>query len=208
MRGSLRVISLTVRREPLIRLRCAPAPSPTRGEGKKARFEPNALGDRPTPMKSRILFAALTAFLALAAAPASATDEHDYARDEYAIIRDGLAPSKQMSLASHADPDDGHGTGRNFHVWLMAEPAHRKLARLPDIGPRGILDTGPDAYHTFWSADSRHVAVTYRSDRHLVEFTLFEVQGRRVRLTTGPSLFRDVTGRDIASDRHGGGDDL
>ena len=81
----------------------------------------------------------LAAFLALAVTPARATDEHDYARDEYAIIRDGLAPNKQMSLASHADPEsDGHGIGHNFHVWLMAEPAHRKLARLPGIGPESL----------------------------------------------------------------------
>src|SRR5882757_3491079 len=116
--------------------------------------EPPAAPDRRTQMKSiRTLFAALAAFLALAAAPACATDEHDYARDEYAIIRDGLAPNRQMSLASHADPEsDGHGTGHNFHVWLMAEPAHRKLARLPDIGPNALLDTGPNAYRTYWSA--------------------------------------------------------
>ena len=48
------------------------------------------------------IFSILTTFLALAVCPAGATDSHDYAKDEYAIIRDGLAPNKQMSLASMA----------------------------------------------------------------------------------------------------------
>jgi hypothetical protein len=152
-------------------------------------------------MKSRLLFATLAAFLAFAAAPACATDEHDYARDEYAIIRDGLAPNKQMSLASHADPEsDGHGTGHNFHVWLMAEPAHRKLARLPAIGPQALLDTGPNAYRTYWSADSRHVAVNFRSGRHELELNLYRIENRRARLISGPSLFKDVTSRNVGRD--------
>jgi hypothetical protein len=152
-------------------------------------------------MKSRLLFATLAAFLALATAPACATDEHDYARDEYAIIRDGLAPNKQMSLASHADPEsDGHGIGHNFHVWLMAEPAHRKLARLPAIGPQALLDTGPNAYRTYWSADSRHVAVNYRSGRHELELNLYRIENRRARLISGPSLFKDVTSRNVGKD--------
>lgn len=156
-------------------------------------------------MKSRTLFAALAAFLAFAAAPACATDEHDYARDEYAIIRDGLAPNKQMSLASHADPEsDGHGTGHNFHVWLMAEPTHRKLARLPDIGPEAFLDTGPNAYRTYWSADSRHVAVNFRSDRHVLELNLYAIENRRAHLISGPTLFRDVTGRNVGPDENFG----
>jgi hypothetical protein len=71
-----------------------------------------------------ILFSALAAFLAFAAASARATDSHDYARDEYAIIDGGLAPNKRISLASHGE---GEGGVENFHIWLMAEPAHRKI---------------------------------------------------------------------------------
>ena len=147
----------------------------------------------------------LAAFLALAAAPACATDEHDYARDEYAIISDGLAPNKQMSLASHADPEsDGHGIGHNFHVWLMAEPAHRKLARLPDIGPNALLDTGPNAYRTSWAPDSRHVAVGFRSNRHVLELNLYAIENRRARLISGSTLFKDVTSRNVGRDENYG----
>lgn len=156
-------------------------------------------------MKFRSVCAALAVVLALAAAPACATDEHDYARDEYAIISNGLAPNKQMSLAAHADPEsDGHGIGHNFHVWLMAEPGHRKLARLPGIGPEAFLDTGPNAYRAYWAPDSRHVAVNFRSDRHVLELNLYAIEGRRARLVTGPTLFRDVTGREVGADENYG----
>ena len=131
--------------------------------------------------------------LALAVAPARATDSHDYAKGEYAIIRDGLAPDKLKSLASHGD---GEGGSENFHVWLMAEPAHRRIVALADIGSSNHLDTGPGAYYAFWSPDSRRVAVTFRSNRHVVELNLYHVEGRRALPISGPSLFRDVTSRD------------
>jgi hypothetical protein len=140
-----------------------------------------------------ILSAILAMPLALAVAPARATDSHDYAKGEYAIIRDGLAPDKLKSLASHGD---GEGGSENFHVWLMAEPAHRRIVALADIGSSNNLDTGPGAYYAFWSADSRRVAVTFRSNRHVVELNLYHVEGRRAHPILGPSLFRDVTSRD------------
>ena len=146
-------------------------------------------------MNPRAVLSVLAAFFAFDLAPARATDEHTYGKDEYAVIRNGLSPDKKMSLASHGNGDGGN---ENFHVWLMAEPTHRKLMRLPGIGPDGILDTGPNAYHAFWSADSQHVAVTYRRERHVVELNLYEVEGRRARLMSDPSLFKDVTSRETA----------
>jgi hypothetical protein len=140
----------------------------------------------------------LAALFACAAAPARATDEHQYAKGEYAVIRDGLAPDKTKSLASHGDGDGGRD---HFHVWLMTEPAHRRLTALDDIAAR--LDSGPNAYYAFWSKDSAHVAVTYRSDRHVVELNLYRIEGRRARTIWGPSLFKDVTSRDPAP-----GDDM
>jgi hypothetical protein len=137
----------------------------------------------------------LAALLACATAPARATDEHTYAKGEYAIIRDGLAPDQHKSLASHADGDGGW---KNFHLWLMAEPAHRRLMALDDINAR--LDSGPNAYYAFWSKDSRRVAVTYRSDRHVVELNLYQIEGRRAHPILGPSLFKDVTSRDASRD--------
>jgi hypothetical protein len=143
-------------------------------------------------MQRLTLTTILVALIVLSAVPTRATDNYGYGKDEYAIIRDGLAPDKSKSLAAHGDGDLGND---KFHVWLMAEPAHRRIAAL--IGPENILDTGPGAYYAFWSADSRHVAVTYRSDRHVVELSLYRIISRRAHLISGPSLFRDVTSRDV-----------
>jgi hypothetical protein len=143
-----------------------------------------------------IISAVSAALLALAIAPASATDTHDYVSDEYAIIRDGLSPDRQKSLASHGDGDGG---SENFHVWLMVEPAHRKIAALDGIGSKNNLDTGPNAYHAFWSPDSRHVAVWFRSGRHVAELNLYKIEGRGAHPVAGRSLFRDASGRDIGS---------
>jgi hypothetical protein len=145
---------------------------------------------------SCILSALLAALFLFAAMPAHATNEHEYAKGEYAINRDGLAPNKQMSLASHGDGDGGRD---NFHVWLMAEPAHRRISALDDISSSNNLDTGPDAYYAAWSPDSRHVAVSFRSDRHELQLNLYAIEKRRSRLVSGPSLFRDVTSRDVGA---------
>jgi hypothetical protein len=150
-------------------------------------------------MKSRTLSAVLAASLALAIAPVRATENHEYANDEYAIIRDGLAPNERVSLASHGEGEFGDG---NFHVWLMAEPAHRRIAPLADIGSSNNLDTGPKAYHAFWSPDSRRVAIGFRSDRQIVELNLYRVEGRRAHLVLGPDLFHDVTSREPGRGDH------
>lgn len=138
---------------------------------------------------------AVTALVALAGATAHATSAYEYAKDEYAVIRDGLAPNKQMSLAAHGEGELGDG---NFHVWLMAEPAHRTIVALPDISPDNNLDTAPDAYHAAWSKDSRRVAVAFRTDRQQVALNLYEVAGDRVHSIAGPSLFKEVTSREVA----------
>ena len=75
-------------------------------------------------------YGVIAACLAAAGLPARATSNHQYAKDEYGIIHDGLAPGKQLSLASHGEGELGD---EDFHVWLMAEPAHRKIAALEAI---------------------------------------------------------------------------
>ena len=151
-------------------------------------------------MRLRLGLPILAALLAFGPAPARATDSHDYGKDEYAIIHDGMAPNKRLSLAAYGDGDGG---SENFHVWLMAEPAHRKILPLGNIGSDNNLDTGPNAYHAQWRADSRAVAVLFRHGRHEVQLNLYRIEGNRAHLVQGPSLFRQVTGRDV-----GNGDDM
>ncbi|HEY0908737.1 MAG TPA: hypothetical protein VGD75_00720 [Bradyrhizobium sp.] len=146
--------------------------------------------------RRRFLGLVFAAPIALAAAPVRATSEHDYASGEYAIIRDGLSPDKLMSLAAHGDGEGGH---EKFHVWLMAEPAHRRIMPLDDINSHNNLDTAADAYHGQWSADSRHVAVGFRFDRHQVQLNVYTIENHRAYLVAGPSLFKEVTSRNIGT---------
>jgi hypothetical protein len=136
----------------------------------------------------------IAACLAVAGLPARATSNHQYAKGEYGVIRDGLAPGKQLSLASHGEGELGD---EDFHVWLMAEPAHRKIAKLNAISSVNNLDTDPDGYHAFWSKDSRHVGVAFRSDRHAVTLNLYRIEDRRAHLIARPSLFKEVTSREV-----------
>jgi hypothetical protein len=137
----------------------------------------------------------VAALVACAATPAGATAEYDYGADEYVIIDGGLSRDTKASLAAHADPG-----GRNFHVWLMAEPAHRRIAMLDAIGDANNLDTKANAYHAEWSADSRHAAVSWRRERHALQLNLYSIEKDRLHLVAGPSLFHDVAGRDIGKD--------
>jgi hypothetical protein len=123
------------------------------------------------------------------AVPAQATSNYDYKPDEYAVVDGGNAPNKQFSLAAHGTEDLGYG----FHVYLMAEPAHKKIVALPAIDDNVILDTAPDAYHAAWAPDSRHVAVHFRSDRHVLTMLLYGLGDRRPHLVDVPMLFHVVT---------------
>ena len=141
--------------------------------------------------------AILALLLTLAASPALATAEHKYGKGEYAIILGGKAPNGKLSVAAHGEGDAG---SENFRLSLMAEPGHRKLMTLPDVNDDNILDSAPDAFHATWSADSRVVAVSFRSERHIVTLNVYAIDGRLAKLLDGPDLFRDVTGRNAGSD--------
>src|ERR1700743_632881 len=117
----------------------------------------------------RLLLISLAVCFAFA--PARATSEYQYQKNEYVLIRDGLAPNKQLSVAAH-------GAGENnddaFHIWLMAEPAHRRL--VPLAKTKDDLDSAADAFHAFWSKDSHHVGVAHRADRHEVVLDLYAIE--------------------------------
>jgi len=138
--------------------------------------------------------AVLALLLAFAVSPAFATAEHKYAKNEYAIILGGRAPNGKLSVAAHGEGDAG---SENFRLSLMAEPGHRKLMTLDSVNDDNILDSAPDAFHAAWSADSRTVAVSFRSERHIVTLNIYAVDGARAKLLSGPDLFRDVTGRAV-----------
>jgi hypothetical protein len=139
--------------------------------------------------------AILALFLAASAfSQAHATAEHTYEKGEYGIIDGGKAPNGKLSVAAHGE---GEGGFESFHLYLMAEPGHRRLAVLDNISHENNLDTAPGAYYAKWSPDSRHVAVSFRSERHILTLNIYAVEGSRARLIDTPDLFRDLTGRTI-----------
>lgn len=140
--------------------------------------------------------AILALLLTLAVSSAFATAEHKYAKSEFAVITGGKAPNGKLSVAAHGEGDAG---SENFRLSLMAEPDHRKLMTLDNVNDDNILDSAPDAFHAAWSADSRVVAVSFRSERHVVTLNIYAVDGTRAKRLDSPDMFRDVTGRTIDS---------
>jgi hypothetical protein len=128
--------------------------------------------------------------------PAQATSNYDYKPDEYVIVGGGSAPDQHLSLSAHGSEDLGYG----FHVYLMAEPAHKIIVALPGIDDHSILDTAADAYHAAWAPDSRHVALHFRTDRHVETMLLYGLGERRPHLVDVPMLFQIATKLPDASD--------
>jgi hypothetical protein len=127
--------------------------------------------------------------------PAAATANYEYRHGEYVTIERGRSPNGRYALATHGEGELG---GDNFHVWLMQ--GKRRLAALPGIDASNNLDTAAIAYRAAWSPDSRHVAVAWRTNRHIVQLNLHVVEAGRATLMATPDLFEKVTGRVLGED--------
>jgi hypothetical protein len=145
--------------------------------------------------------AVLALLLSFVVSPVLATASHQYGKNEYAIIQGGRAPNGKLSVAAHGGGESGSD---GFRIYLMAEPGHRKLMTLDDVNDDNILDTAPDAFHAAWSADSRFVAVSFRSERHIVTLNIYAIDGNRAKLLDGADLFRDATSRTVDRVNEGG----
>ena len=140
--------------------------------------------------------AAAWAIAACLLATAAATSNYSYRKNEYRVVQDGYAPNRRYSIAAHGGGELGYD---NFRLYLMAEPRHRRVAPLEGIGP-DVLDTGADAYRAAWSADSRHVALHYRIDRHQGMVSLFAIRNGRTAPVSGPDPLRAVMKRATSAD--------
>jgi hypothetical protein len=129
--------------------------------------------------------------------PARATSAYAYGKNETVVIKDGVAPNGHLSLASHGDGDPP-GDGK-FSIYLMGEPAHRRTARLEGITENDILDSAPTAFEASWAPDSRHAAVAFRAERHVIVTRLYRIEGQRAIRIDGASLFKQVTSKDRTS---------
>ena len=146
--------------------------------------------DRPTHAKEHIacgglhLFAALYIVFGGIFTPAAATSNYTYGPDEYATVDGGLSRGGKYSIAAHGT---GEGGNDDFHLYLMAEPGHRRIGLLDEVVQ--WLDTSPEAFTANWSEDSRFVALGYRIDRHLYAIkNIYRVADGRADPVAGPSL--------------------
>jgi hypothetical protein len=143
-----------------------------------------------SPLRKLVLALTVAALPILTGSvPARATAEHDYKPNEYVIVDHGRAPNGQLAIAAHGE---GEGGRDNFHLWLMAEPAHRRLSTLPQIGSDDILDSAAKAFYARWAPDSGHVAILFRPSRHDIIMVLYAVGGRPPNIVSGPSLLDAV----------------
>ncbi len=123
-------------------------------------------------------------------APVHATAVYDYKINEYVVVDHGRAPNGKLSIAAHGEGQFGSD---NFHLYLMAEPAHTPIVTLPSIDLSVILDSGPRAFYARWSPDSGHIAILFRADRHVAVMLLYEIRGGHPHQMDGPTLFGAVT---------------
>ena len=122
------------------------------------------------------------AFLSLWAKLACATDNYAYRADEYAIISGGQSPDGRCSISAHGGGNYGYD---EFDLYLMREPTHEKLVPLR-IGEH--LDTAPLSNIALWAPDSKHVAILFRTGRHILDLRLFAVEDGSARSIDVPPL--------------------
>ena len=147
---------------------------------------------------TRVLMGKLLLALAIVVVPvvtgancwARASAGHDDKQTDYVVVDGGRAPDNRFSIAAHRE---WQGGGK-FQLYLMAEPAHEKIASLGSIDAHAVLESAASAFAARWAPDSRHVALMLRTDRHDTTMQLFEIRDRRPHRLDGPTLFRAAAG--------------
>jgi len=109
-----------------------------------------------------------------------ATSEYDYKRGEFLVVKGGKSPDKKFAIVS------GENNKGNFGVYLMDAPTRKMIGQLEEVATD--LDTAPDAYYAHWSPDSKHVAISSRSDRHMLQNVIYRIENRRAYLVETPEL--------------------
>jgi hypothetical protein len=109
-----------------------------------------------------------------------ATASYDYKPGEFLVIKGGLSPDKKFSIVAGEDKALG------FRICLMDAQTRKRLGPLEEIVEP--LDTAPDALNAHWSPDSKHVGISYRSDRHWTENIIYRIENRRAYLVETPEL--------------------
>lgn len=124
----------------------------------------------------------LASFL-LVAPLALATSNYIFKKDEYVTIKKGRSPDSVYSIAAHGEGQMGE---ENFHIYLMDGKTGKKIGPLSEITETSWQDTAPTAYHALWSADSKTVTISYRSDRSVISAVTYKIEKRRATKLKGP----------------------
>ena len=123
-------------------------------------------------------------FLALALCRSGhATANCTYGPHEYKIVSAGMSPDHRFSIRAHGEGEGGYD---NFHLYLFAEPAHKKIGPLEEVTDN--LDTCADAIKAEWSRDSQHVSVSWRIAHHSDRIALYRIANRRAYPVAVPSV--------------------
>lgn len=120
------------------------------------------------------------ALVCLFAVKLRATATYDYKPGEFLVVEGGKSPDKKFAIVSGVDKKE------NFRVCLMDAPTKKLIGPLEEVATD--LDSAPDAYRAHWSPDSKHVAISSRSDRHMLENVIYRIENRRAYLVETPEL--------------------
>lgn len=107
-----------------------------------------------------------------------ATSNYVYKRNEYVTITRGRAPDGVCSISAHGEGDIGSD---NFNLHLMDGKTGKRLGALAgDPENTWGADSLAGAYHANWSADSKFVIISFRSDRRTVSCIKFKVENKQI----------------------------
>ena len=109
-----------------------------------------------------------------------ATDTYEYKPGELLVVKGGKSPEKKFSVVS------GKNKSGAFGIYLMEAQTNKLIGKLEEVATG--LDTGPDAYRAHWSPDSKHIGISYRSDRHQMDNVIYRIENRRAYLVDTPEL--------------------
>ena len=109
-----------------------------------------------------------------------ATAEYDYKPGEFRVVKGGKSPDKKFSIVSGEDKKGAFG------IYLMDALTKKVLGALEEVATS--LDTAPEAYRAHWAADSKHVGITSRADRHWADNVIYRIENRRACFVEKPEL--------------------
>jgi len=110
----------------------------------------------------------------------NATSEYDYKPGELLVVKGGKSPDKKYSIVS------GENKKGEFGVYLLDAQTKKVIGQLEEVATD--LDTAPDAYYAHWAPDSKHVGISSRSDRHMLENVIYRIENRRAYEVETPEL--------------------